>query len=91
MLSDFLKRKSLFDPIQTFNFQIREILLSDTKGYYDLANYHSADIAILLLKKQLTIHPTVLPACIDPVHKKWYPPEGTLAKVGIVSYILCSS
>lgn len=48
-----------------------------------MADYHSADIVILVLKEKLTLSPTVLPACIDPVHMKRYPPEGTLAKVSI--------
>lgn len=61
-------------------FKIKKILVSD-KGYSDLADFHTADIVILVLKEKITLSPTVLPACIDPIHIREYPPEGTLAKV----------
>ncbi|XP_065210327.1 transmembrane protease serine 9-like [Planococcus citri] len=44
-------------------FKIREIRFS-SKGYIGVNNYFAADIAILILQQELTISPTVMPACV---------------------------
>ncbi|XP_065204432.1 modular serine protease-like isoform X2 [Planococcus citri] len=82
VVSKFTRSYSVSDNENQKPYEIKEIRLSG-KGYMGLKNYFTADIAILILERNITSNPTVLPAHID-----WqslvlgeYPPEGTLGKV----------
>ncbi|XP_065204430.1 modular serine protease-like [Planococcus citri] len=80
--SKFTRNYSKIDNENQKAYKIKEIRLSG-KGYMGLNNYFTADIAILILERNITFKPTVLQAHVD-----WqslvlgeYPPEGTLGKV----------
>ncbi|XP_065204420.1 uncharacterized protein LOC135834469 [Planococcus citri] len=82
VVSKFTREYSVIDNHNQKAFKIREIRFS-REGFFGPVDYFAKDIVILILQKELTISPTVLPACVnwEGLSAKIYPPENTPAKV----------